>query len=475
METMPIGATIARAYGFLIIRFFNILGLIWLPVAIFAVGAIAIAPAFLTRAARIAESGLSMALWRDEVEILALLVPSLMLFSVIAVSASRLALGLEKKSFLAHFTFGAAEWRLFLASLRLVLVLAGMVVAIGAIAYLLAGTLGRLGVADIPFDENGLPVMAEFGTSPALTNAVWAADLIAFAAVVYAAIRFGFLLPALAANGQASLRRALALSAGQFWRMLLVVCAIAIPVWMAMLVGSYFALGADFGRFYGFASDQRAQYLINMARIVAAHAPELIALKAAGLFLFSALLFGASPNAYRSLARPEDTKLAAAEELPPIVAPRLAPFVLAAVASATPVAAATLAAPATPMPHAATARTMSPAPTETSIERSLLEQFGARIHDSTPPQDALPPHETHVAAMHKTANGVHSERVEPTSPPADIIELYSFDEIPDASKNGVPPMPEKFEAPLAPPPRATATPAPTFGLRTSDSGHDLRK
>ncbi len=172
METMPIGATIARAYGFLIIRFFNILGLIWLPVAIFAVGAIAIAPAFLTRAARIAESGLSMALWRDEVEILALLVPSLMLFSVIAVSASRLALGLEKKSFLAHFTFGAAEWRLFLASLRLVLVLAGMVVAIGAIAYLLAGTLGRLGVVDIPFDENGLPVMAEFGTSPALTNAV---------------------------------------------------------------------------------------------------------------------------------------------------------------------------------------------------------------------------------------------------------------------------------------------------------------
>ncbi len=216
MEKMPVGATIAHAYGFLIRRFFRILGLIWLPVAIYGAGAIALSPAFFARAARIAEFGPSLALWRDEVEILLFLVLGLFLFSVPAISLSRLALGLEKNRYLAHFNFGIREWRFFLASLRLMLILAAIVIAVGITAYAMAWALASFEIVPIPLDARGLPSLAAIRESPTLNLGIIAAELIAFAAMVYASIRFGFLLASLAAaEDRASLGRAATLRAGQ--------------------------------------------------------------------------------------------------------------------------------------------------------------------------------------------------------------------------------------------------------------------
>ena len=415
MEKMPAGATIARAYGFLIRRFLGNLGLAWLPVAIYAAGAGALAPFFFARAARIAEFGPGIALWREEIELLTLFVAGLAIIAVPAVALSRLALGLEKDRFLAHFTFGAREARLFLAGLRLLLVFAAIAIAVGAAAYLLVWAVASFDIMPIPLYDNGLPSLTAIWESPTLGMGVSAAETIAAAAMLYAGVRCGFFLPSLAAcDEEVSLRRCWELSAGQFWRMLAVVLAIVIPVWALGIAGSYFALGADFGRFYGFAvaPDQIAQHLAGMAAIVAAHAAPLMAVKAAGLFLFSALFFPAFAGAYgamtRSSARPDAKTPPMSEEAAP-VAP---PVAVAAAAS------------------------------EPGIERSLLEQFGADVHDLRrdpfPRTEDAPAHETHVASNGAAPPFVYAAS-QTAAEPDDILELEAAQEIID------PPFPQKRE------------------------------
>lgn len=409
MEKMSAGTTIADAYGSLIRRFFSVLGLIWLPVAIYAAGAIALAPTFFAHAARIAETGLSPTLWRDGLELAAMFVAALALLALPAVSLSRLTLGLEKDRYAAHLTFGVREARLFLASLRLLLVFAAIAIAVGIAAYLFTWALASFDILPIPLAANGLPSLTAIRESPTLGMGVFGAELIAAAAVLYAGVRFGFFLaPQAAAEDSVSLRRAWALSEGKFWPMLAVALAVVIPVWLVALAGTYFALAADFGRFYGFAveSDQPVQHLAEMAGIVAAHAAPLMAVKAAGLFLFSSLFFAAFASAYPRPSQPETRISETVQELPPIVAP-------VAVAAA-------------------------PAATEPSIERSLLEQFGANVHDMRHAPDPLPEDisapETHAAGNGHAPPLAHAEP-EPAAQaePDDILELETIHEIHEAA------------------------------------------
>jgi hypothetical protein len=384
METIPARATTAQAYRVLLTRFPRLLGALWLPAALYAAGAVLFLPLLLSAPGTLPDP-------RHLAGIGTLFAAGLLVYAVLAVSAARIALDIERDWFLAHFRFGAQEMRFFFAILRLLAILAGIVAGIFIIAYTAAWAVANFDWVRIPVDARGFPLLGDMWYSPALSKAVIAVTAVAFGAALYAGLRFGFLLAPIAASEEhASLKRAWALSAGQFWRMLTIVLGTALPVWLLTAAIFYFAIGANERPFYlfGVAADQRAAALADMAGTVAANPALFIALKAAGLFLFVALIVGGSAEAYRAAAAPPSERTR-----------ERTPAEILALGTAAPVAIAAAAAHAPAHEH------------EPAIERSLLDQFGAQVHDKH-----LPPVESHAIAPHD-----------------DILELDTF-ALPEANQ-----------------------------------------
>jgi len=213
-KKIPVGATIAHAYRFVFGNALTVLKAIWLPLlAQLAVSFLLIKRMALFFAATLTRDPSAASLFGP----LLLLVPLLFIFFCAQfAAATETAAGNPPQSWIA-FHFGKTMWRLtggFLLALLAITVIGGLT--------LLVSTLGM--------------VVFNFSVKIAPGNML-VAGLVALAViipscvVVFTAIRFLFLLaPVNVLEQRQGVRRAWALSAGNFWRAFLITLAIVLPV-----------------------------------------------------------------------------------------------------------------------------------------------------------------------------------------------------------------------------------------------------
>jgi hypothetical protein len=285
MTKISVGATIGDAYRFAVTHLGGIIGLIWVPMVIATVVGFFCAQRYY--------AGLASALAADN---LATLGPSLMMMlgyailalllnAVIYVAVVDLAAGTRSGGVAAHFAFGAREWRMFRAFLAFAALLIGFVTLLWMLAGVVFSFIAHGGA--LPQPAGSLTLMGLF-----------------YFALVAAAPRFFLLLPAIAAGEEGPvLRRAWALSAGNFWRLLAILAAVFVPVLLA-LAAAEFVLGQMAGPIAG--GSGQAQLIAGIAR-----ARRMMPMLSGLAFLVSPLLIGlvagASVSAWRVLkaAKPQ--------------------------------------------------------------------------------------------------------------------------------------------------------------------------
>jgi hypothetical protein len=294
MTRISVGRAIGRAYGFFFGQFLEILGLSWLPAAFFAAVAfwwIGRLSADITALTTTVSTGMRLRLLAETG---VFVVSALFFSSVVAVSLARAAIDGERSRAFAYFVVGARELRLFLASFALMVLLIAAIVLL-TVAMGIAVDLGlvhwvgallpgpKVFSSELGETWRGIPVRAIVAVVALFAVAASAGAI---------AVRLGFLLPPLAAEGgRAILARAARASHGNFWRTTLVMIVVAVPV---------FAIAASFvfaiiGR--GAASDVPA--------ILSAHVAALATILSASLFAFVALTAGASAAAWRAIGARE--------------------------------------------------------------------------------------------------------------------------------------------------------------------------
>lgn len=215
MARIPVGATIAHAYGFAFRNFLKIVGVMWLAMAVMWI------PSLLLRSQMMAVATSDpAAIYRMLPILIPFYIVSLVLMSMQMIGIARLALGNHTGSYWYYFSLGRPVWRL-IGSLLLFL----FAMIIGCLALLLVnlllGFLERLLVNGFNF--------------PALTATMGVALVFAVIAtwcfLFYSMVRLSFLLlPVIAADEEGfALGRAWELGKGNFWRMFLIMLVIMLP------------------------------------------------------------------------------------------------------------------------------------------------------------------------------------------------------------------------------------------------------
>lgn len=213
--------TIADGYRFLFTRIVSIIGTVWLPYLIVGCAALLFGYVVLPQ-------GFSLKAI-ESLNIAALITPQAhlarLLFTLVSMVASAMvtvnlmahSLGLKEKTTWVYFSLGAPVWRMLGA-----LILAGFVLgAIIAVIVLIAVVAGYTVFQRLD------AVAATASTAGIVVVAVLAA--------LYCFARLIFFLPAVVvAENRVGFGRAWALGKGNFWRIVVVWLAIAVPVWIVV-------------------------------------------------------------------------------------------------------------------------------------------------------------------------------------------------------------------------------------------------
>jgi len=294
MPKLPVGRTIEAAYRFALKQFFAVLAIIWFPylvvIAIVAALGMAMAPGLLQAAKA---DTLPLSAIPGLVGLGLLLVLGLLVAGAMArVGLMRRALGMQTGWVFIYFSFAAPVWRMLGAMILAMFIVIGIVVA-GAAA---------VGVV--------------WGITHALLSAIVSGIATGIAAVVavlvyfYSVVRLVFFLPAVVvAEEQIGIGRAWALGGGNFWRIIIVILAIFIPV--LILFG---AIGAVLGTpmIAPAAEPATVHEAIKHAidQLAAAINPLTIPFEIAYITVLTGLGSGAVAGAYRAIVSPhagEDT------------------------------------------------------------------------------------------------------------------------------------------------------------------------
>jgi hypothetical protein len=205
---VPVGGSIARAYGFAFGNIVGNLGAIWLPVLLLWVGTYLLQPPMATQLQ--AQHDPQAAL-RQAPMLLGLIAVGLIAQSAQLAALTKEALGLRSGSAFLQFPFGAAMWRT-LGSLLLF----GIVMFIIYIGLILATAI-----------LSGVFAVALKGYAIAAVVVLFSMLL---CAIFYIATRMSFFLPAVSvAEHKVSLIRAWQLTSGNFWRIFAVMFVILLP------------------------------------------------------------------------------------------------------------------------------------------------------------------------------------------------------------------------------------------------------
>lgn len=210
MTKIPVGKTIAYAYGFTFGNFLTVLGLSWAPLAVMAVVAFFALPAYFTGMAAIVTTGDPSAFFAASGLMFLLFVAAFAGFIMIYVAIARQALGLRTGPAFFYFSLDAAFWRLLLAYLVAIVIAVALVIGLSILA----------GIAAVVFAPLAVLV-----------------PIVAVIAVVYGGLRLTFLMPPIAvAEERQVISRSWSLGKGNFWRMFGVLLAIVIPLAIAQAI-----------------------------------------------------------------------------------------------------------------------------------------------------------------------------------------------------------------------------------------------
>ena len=223
MTKIPVGRTIAHAYGFAFRDFPRLLGVMWLPIAITWLPGIFLQRYMVAHQAQMPGMPLRQ-MW--PILLPFYLVGMIVLFMQV-IGIAKLALGIKQGPAWFYFSLGKPVWRLIGSILLLVLAL-----IIGWLAVLLGGVvLGFLTTLLTRAVNNSLFSGVIGLVSVVLLIALWCG-------YVYALVRLTFLLvPVIAAEEEGfALARAWTLGHRNFWRMFVILLALVGPFFLLELV-----------------------------------------------------------------------------------------------------------------------------------------------------------------------------------------------------------------------------------------------
>lgn len=211
MARVPVVAAVRDAYLFAFHHLGTVIGLIWVPMLALTVAGFFSMQRYYNALIDVLVGGNAANLGPSVLMVLGYLVAALLLYAVILVAVTQLALGQRSGGAMIHFAFGAPEWRMFRALaglLGLTLLLILTVVLVGDSLVALAGK------ARLSQTEDGAILL-----------------MLVYVLMLVLAPRFLMLLPAVSvAENEPVLRRCWTLSAGNFWRLLGVLVAIFLPI-----------------------------------------------------------------------------------------------------------------------------------------------------------------------------------------------------------------------------------------------------
>jgi hypothetical protein len=284
MTKIPVGKTIAYAYGFTFGNFLTVLGLSWAPLAVMAVIAFFALPAYFNGMAAIVTTGDPSAFFGAAGLMFVLFVASFAGFIMIYVAIARQALGLRTGPAFFYFSLDAAFWRLLLAYLVTMVIAFALVIALSIVVGIAAVVFAPLVVL--------VPIIAVVG-------------------MVYGGLRLMFLLPPIAvAEGRKVISRSWALGKGNFWRMFAVILGIVIPLALVQVIvqASLFSSLAIVPPPEGAGPAEIAAFMTQMMAQISGLLPLLVPLAIVFYAATIALIVSASAFAYRSLVpAPEGT------------------------------------------------------------------------------------------------------------------------------------------------------------------------
>jgi hypothetical protein len=232
---VPVGATLARAYGFAFGNILSNFGAIWIPVATLY--------GLLIVFGRPYSAAMMTMVSRDPQAILRLMPYMFLGYAIMFVlvtaqvaALTKEALGLRKGSAWLQFPFGAPTWRLLLAYLALCLVTVVLYIACLLGIAILGGVAG--------FVASRQPGIA----SPAVMAGLVILLVIAMlCALFYCIVRLSFLMaPVAVAEGRRTLQRSWELTHGNFWRIFIVLLVILVPFLVLEFVYLGWMLGPEF-------------------------------------------------------------------------------------------------------------------------------------------------------------------------------------------------------------------------------------
>lgn len=284
MNKVPVGKTIAYAYNFTLGNLGAIIGLSWVSLVIIAVLQFLpyaggqnpmVPPDNPAQAGQQALLGIASSL------------ATLLLYSIIYVAVIRQALGLRQGGAVFHFALGTPELRMFGAFLLFMLVLFGMAIVFGVAAALLV-------------------VLSRASSSPVVVAAVLALAILAcVCAFLYVVVRLAyFIAPVTVVEEHISLTRGWMLTAGNFWRLVAVMLAVALPLFVIYAVGLWAIMGPGLFAPLPDNPDQIKQAMDMRFAALGQHMPLFIGLSLLIAPFNIGLNMGATAFAYRALVPP---------------------------------------------------------------------------------------------------------------------------------------------------------------------------
>jgi len=220
MTKIPVGRTIARAYGFAFRDFFRILGVMWLPMAVIWLPGLLMRQRMMSMQLQAASGNLSAFREMWPILIPLYLVIFVLLFVQI-VGIAKLALGIRRGPAWFYFSLGKPVWRL-IGSLLLLMI----AMLVGWLAVLLGGVLIGFVLGLLTKAVNNILITGIVGVTTVVAMiALWCG-------YIYAVVRLTFfLIPVIAAEEEGfALARSWTLGLRNFWRAFVVLLAIVGPM-----------------------------------------------------------------------------------------------------------------------------------------------------------------------------------------------------------------------------------------------------
>ena len=277
MNKIPVWNTIRFAYAFAFGHIGAIIGLIWLPTLLIAV--LQFLPYALgTQSPPQDQNAATTASFVN----LLCVAGSLILYAMNAVSVSRFALGLRQGGAGFHFSLGRSEWRVLGAYLACAFIMGALLLAYFSVFLFASSWVASAGA---PL-QIGLVVFGILGAC----------------ALVYVGLRLVFLVvPVTVAEEKFDLPRGWSLANGNVWRILGVVIAVSVPLFL-LQVGATVVIGGP-KLLVPLPDGQQAMIAALNARmaLLDARMPDLIGLSLILAPFNFGLTLGAAAAGYRAL------------------------------------------------------------------------------------------------------------------------------------------------------------------------------